>query len=156
MAGTTKMSELTGWWMVLLKFLLAVFPVFACTFLPWCAWVTKETFANHSFREAGDRFTATDAERLRVQLLDRLQIKADRADVESIRSQMRTLPPQDWRDKINAMESTLKTVELSMKSLEVTMQHTNSMVQSNAVSIQTLIESGGHQHKTAPAKEMPE
>jgi hypothetical protein len=95
----------------MLKALLVVVPMFMTASAAWATWITGETYANRSFREAGNRFTATNGEELRNEVHD-LVSKATKAvydahlaDLRSVEQKISDLPPRDWRDKINAIEA---------------------------------------------------
>jgi len=70
-------------WEILFKILL-VFAVFLVpTIFGWMVWTTSETFANQASRTTVDKI---------------------QRDVDEINNKLTTLPPQDWRDRIVALE----------------------------------------------------
>ena len=70
-------------WEILFKILL-VFAVFLVpTIFGWMVWTTSETFANQASRMIVDQI---------------------RQEVKEISDKLTTLPPQDWRDRIVALE----------------------------------------------------
>jgi hypothetical protein len=91
-----QIGDLNGLWALLLKLLLATYPVV----LAWTVWVTSETFKNQAFRSAGDRFTLPMA-----------------ADLEKrINEKFATLPPQDWRNKINDIAADVRTLQAAVQN----------------------------------------
>lgn len=69
-------GEINGPWSLLFKITQVVIPVMALTIVPWAVWVTSTLYARdarlvriESFVNLGPRFTATDAETLRLKVL---------------------------------------------------------------------------------------
>ena len=94
MTPTKTIGQLNGYWAMLLKFALAVFPIFLTFAIAWGTWITSETFANKSFRSIGDRVVPMDLARLEQRLQE----------------EIRRLPPADWRMRILKTESDLREI----------------------------------------------
>jgi hypothetical protein len=96
---------------VLAKVNLVIFPIFLTFFITWGSWVTAETFRSKNFREYGTRFSPVDAEKLKSEIT--ASYKKGDTDVykeiynleQVVEDEIKALPPQDWRDKINKMEA---------------------------------------------------
>ena len=84
MAEGKSIGALNGPWSVLLRVALATYPLV----LAWCVWVTVQQFEDIAFRGRGDRFTNVQGLELEQRMLERFA----------------ALPPQDWRDRIVAIE----------------------------------------------------
>ena len=99
MPAKKAIGELNGWWALLLKISLAIFPVYCALFTGWAVWITSETFVNQAFRLQGGRMTDVDGQKLEASLKAYMQVA-----LQPMRVEMRGMPPQDWRDRIQCME----------------------------------------------------
>lgn len=80
-----KIGQLNGPWSFMFRLALASYPLV----LGWCVWVTVQQFDDIAFRNAGNRFTATEA-----------------AQMESrINTRINDLPPVQWQKRVEAMEN---------------------------------------------------
>lgn len=95
-------GQINGIWGVLFRINLALLPFL----LLWAAWITSETFSNHAFRKAGDRFTTNDASQMEMRIL----------------GQMNELPPDDWRARIIGMETKWYAIDRRLDTIERTQE----------------------------------
>lgn len=96
-------GNLNGKWGVLFKILLGTYPFV----IMWGGWVTKSVFETRadldSFASAGDRFSLQDA----YSLERRIDQKID------------TLPPEEWKIKVNAIERENYTLREENRKLQL-------------------------------------
>ena len=93
-AADRTIGAINGKWAILFKASLAMVVFILPLGLTWAVWVTSQIFTAQAFIAAGDRFTTVDGLQLEKRLIDRIS----------------KLPPDDWRDRILAMEGRQATI----------------------------------------------
>lgn len=73
-------QEIKGAWAALAKVLMVGLSVVFPLVLSWAVWLTNEQMKDRAFRTSGERFTQSDANDLRTEVVDRLDTKIDRVD----------------------------------------------------------------------------
>jgi hypothetical protein len=91
-------GNMNGPWAILLRLALATYPCI----IAWSVWVTVQEFEDIAFRKQGDRFTATDAARMSLEIEKRFS----------------TLPPDDWKNRIVAIESNQQMILVKLGVIE--------------------------------------
>jgi len=128
MPAKKAIGELNGWWALLLKISLAIFPVY-CVFLTgWAVWVTSETFANQAFRLQGGRMTDVDGVKLEASLKTYFH-----ATLQPLRAEIHGMPPQDWRDRILKMEENQDTIHVNQIKILMEIKSLRGTLERNAV-----------------------
>jgi hypothetical protein len=93
-----SIGSMNGPWAILLRIALGTYPLV----MAWAVWMTVNQFHDNAYRDAGPRFTPTDA-----QLLI--------ADAENrVNQKLAALPPQDWRDRVAKLENSVDQLRISM------------------------------------------
>ena len=92
----TRIGELNGRWALLIKVMLATYPIVVSGQLAWATWVTSNVF---HLQPDKPRYTFADAERQHAQMWRAFDARMD------------ALPPDDWRDRILSTERQLRTIE---------------------------------------------
>jgi hypothetical protein len=109
-----KIGELNGKWATLFKtFLMLSFITFP-TFLAWGTWVTKNTFemCNHLEDTAHFNQRLTNFES-NVKIIERMESQINR-----ISDKVETLPPPEWRRRIEILETEYAKISTEMKALD--------------------------------------
>ena len=91
---TKRIGQLNGPWSILLRVMLSTYPLV----IAWAIWVTAETFAGIADRADGARYTL--------------------AEGRAIEAKIALLPPQDWRDRIIAIEKNQQVILSALARIE--------------------------------------
>ncbi len=95
-------GNMNGPWALLLRAALASYPIL----IGWCVWITVQTFESKAFREAGDRFTTTDAAIMR----------------REIDAQFSNLPHPEWKARIVMLEEGQSRISMSLVRIETILE----------------------------------
>lgn len=109
MAGEKEhrpIGSLNGPWSILLRIVLVLIPILTVTFLPWAVWLTSQQFKDISFREAGGRFSESDAAKMRADLIEKIN----------------ATPSQEWRDRIQSIERDQREILRAMTRVETKLE----------------------------------
>lgn len=97
----SRIGGLNGKWAILFKVAIATYPVFVTIALPWCIWVTVQTFDNKAFRESKP-LTQSEA-KLLIGELD----KALTEKIQTVGTQLAVM--QASQDRIERVVEEVKT-----------------------------------------------
>jgi len=125
---------------VLLKGLITVLSVIALPSLGWFTWVTHTNMKMEAFMEAGGRFTQHDGENLKYEVTKDTDNKVmavakefqkaieddkeeHRKDLKEVHEILAKLPPEEFRERIKAVEQNQQLILQNQQRLFTMMEY---------------------------------
>ena len=106
MAGS-KIGELNGKWSVIFRTWMVLEPLLIVTLLPWCVWVTTDTL---------------DQRRIHAEMNGEFQ-KQMSIIVREVENKISTLPPQEWRMRIERIAISLDELKSNQIRILTKIEH---------------------------------
>ncbi len=111
-----KIGELNGKWAAMLKMVLVIAILTVPTFFAWATWVTNEIFAAKYHRNQTEDFSTRIVElETNLKILTRVE-----NEINKISDKVETLPPPEWRRRIEILENHDTTIDNKLNTLENT------------------------------------
>ena len=109
-----KIGDLNGKWAAMLKMVLVIIILIVPTFFAWATWVTNEIFAAKYHRSQTENFGTRLVElETNFKILSRVE-----AEINKISTKVETLPPPEWRRRIEILETHDAVLDKNLNTLE--------------------------------------